>query len=135
MKVIYVAGKYRAKHPYLIQENIDKAKEVAKQVWAAGHAAICPHLNSINFEGLNTEQHFIDGTLELMRRCDAVLLVPGWETSEGTKGEYDEANTLKIPVYERLDWLLDDINAENEPSVTLKFPYDDHPLEHDHELK
>jgi hypothetical protein len=116
MKVIYVAGKYRANHPYLIQENIDKAKELAKKVWAAGHAAICPHLNSINFEGLNTEQHFIDGTLELMRRCDAVLLVPGWKLSEGTLGEIEEAKRLKIPVFEELDEcfkLLSDPSSKN----------------------
>jgi len=105
MKVVYVAGKYRAKHPYLIQENIDNAKNMAKRVWQQGHVAICPHLNSMNFEGINTEQHFIDGTLELMRRCDAVLLVPGWETSEGTIGEIEEARALNIPVFETFhDW-------------------------------
>jgi len=113
MKVIYIAGKYRAKHPYLIQENIDKAKEVAKQVWAAGHVAICPHLNSINFEGLNTEQHFIDGTLELMRRCDAVLLVPGWKLSEGTLGEIKEAKRLEIPVFKELDECFKSLSDSN----------------------
>ena len=114
MKVVYVAGKYRDQHPYLIQEHIDKAKELAKKVWAAGHAAICPHLNSINFEGLNTEQHFIDGTLELMRRCDVVLLVPNWKDSEGTKGEIAEAHKLGIPVFGNLELMLKEI--ENIPS-------------------
>ena len=113
MKIIYIAGKYRAKHPYLVQENIDKAKELAKQVWAAGHAAICPHLNSINFEGLNTEQHFIDGTLELMRRCDAVLLVPGWKLSEGTLGEIKEAKRLEIPVFKELDECFKSLSDSN----------------------
>ena len=116
MNVVYVAGKYRDTHPYQIQYHIDCAKEVAMQVWKAGHAAICPHLNSAHFEGLNTEQHFIDGTLELMKRCDVVLLVPGWETSEGTKGEIAEAERLGIPVYEDPYWCFEYLKRD--PAVT-----------------
>ena len=107
MRIIYVAGKYRDEHPYKIQENIDKAKEVAKEVWAYPHfAAICPHMNSAHFEGINSEQHFIDATLEMMLRCDAVLLVPGWETSEGTIGEIKRAKELDMPVFETLQGLI-----------------------------
>ena len=107
MQIAYIAGKYRDTYPYQIQENIDRAKEVAKEVWKAGHVAICPHLNSINFEGINTEQHFIDGTLEILRRCDALILVPGWETSQGTLGEIKEAEKLRIPVLYSVDQFLD----------------------------
>ena len=39
------------------------------------------------------------GTLELMRRCDAVVVIPGWEHSTGTKAEIDEAMRLEIPVF------------------------------------
>ena len=113
MKVIYIAGKYRDKYPYQIQYHIDCAKELAMQVWKAGDAAICPHLNSAHFEGLNTEQHFIDGTLELMRRCDAVLLVPDWGTSEGTLGEIAEAERLGIPVYEDPYWCFKSLKKES----------------------
>ncbi|MAG39596.1 hypothetical protein CMI41_01330 [Candidatus Pacearchaeota archaeon] len=110
MEIVYIAGKYRDEFPFEIQQNIDKAKEIAKIVWASGHVALCPHLNSAHFEGLNTEQHFITGTLALMRRCDSVLLVPGWETSEGTKGEIEDALKREIPVYLNVEEWLKAIN-------------------------
>jgi hypothetical protein len=39
------------------------------------------------------------GTLELMRRCDAVILVHNWRDSAGSRAEVDEAKRLGIPVF------------------------------------
>lgn len=99
MHVVYVAGPYTAKASYLVEKNIDIAKELAMDVWKMGAVALCPHLNSQHFEGCASSQAFIDGTLELMRRCDSVLVCPNWETSVGTKGEITEAIRLGLPVF------------------------------------
>lgn len=99
MKVIYIAGKYRGPNAWAIEQNIRAAEDVAAQVWAAGHAALCPHANSRHMEGVTTDENFLAGTLEMMRRCDAVLLVPGWENSEGACAEVAEAHRLGIPVF------------------------------------
>ena len=109
MKVTYVAGPYRAEHAWQIDLNIDKAKLFAMSIWSAGHVALCPHLNSPHFDGLASAEAFIEGTLELMRRCDAVFVLPSSEDSEGTQGEIQEAKRLGIPLFfdmpSLLDWL------------------------------
>lgn len=99
MKVIYIAGRYRGPHAWAVEQNIRAAAEVAARVWAAGLVALCPHTNAAHMEGAATDEQFLAGTLELMRRCDAVLLVPGWSTSAGTKAEVVEAMRIGLPVF------------------------------------
>jgi len=45
------------------------------------------------------ESYFINGTLEMMRRFDAVLVFGEWLKSEGTVGEIKEAVKKDIPLY------------------------------------
>ncbi len=101
--VIYIAGKYRADDPYdtyQLYENIEKARRLGVEVIKLNAMPLIPHCNTSFMEGLNTADFFIDGTKELMRRCDAVLIqTENWETSTGTKGEIEEANRLGIPVF------------------------------------
>jgi hypothetical protein len=111
MKVIYVAGPFRGVNTWAIEQNVRKAEEVAAKVWMWGAAALCPHTNTRYFHGLAADSIFIEGTLELLRRCDAVLLVEGWEKSSGTRGEIEEAERLGLPVFTSLeacvDWLVE----------------------------
>lgn len=100
-KVIYIAGKYRGRTPWEVEQNIRAAEEVAAKVWAAGMVALCPHANSRHMDGVASDEHFLAGTLELMRRCDAVVLVPNWRDSAGAQAEVAEADRLGIPVFGR----------------------------------
>jgi nucleoside 2-deoxyribosyltransferase len=107
MKVVYVAGKFRGKTNWEIQQNVRRAEEVSLRVAELGAMPLCPHKNTEHFDGLLTAEFWLAGTLELMRRCDAVVLVEGWRNSSGTMAEIEEANRLGIPVYdgvEGLDW-------------------------------
>ena len=108
MKVVYIAGKYRAPTPWGVEQNIQAAREVASKVVAAGYMPLCPHTNTAHMEGLADDAFFLAGTLELLRRCDAVLLVPGWETSAGARAEVMEANRLGLPVFGRSGGVRDD---------------------------
>lgn len=99
MKVIYVAGPYRAETPFKILQNIRRAEQIALQVWQAGHVALTPHMNTRLFDGECPDETWLTGGLELLRRCDAIILVPGWETSDGTFLEIEEAKKLNIPIY------------------------------------
>lgn len=99
MKVVYVAGKYRGPHAWAVEQNIRAASDVAAAVIRAGHMPLTPHKNIAHMEGLADDAFFLAGTLELLRRCDAVILVPGWESSVGARAEVAEANRLGLPVF------------------------------------
>lgn len=102
MKVFYIAGPYRADTERGVLENIRAAEAVAVEVWKAGHVALCPHLNSRLMGGICDDKVFLNGAIELMKRCDAVVFVPGWEKSKGTLAEYDEAQKLNLPVFNNI---------------------------------
>ena len=99
MKVVYIAGKYRGKTPWEVEQNIRAAEDVGAKVIAAGHMPLIPHANTRHMEGLADDAFFLAGTMELLRRCDAVVLVPGWSTSVGAKDEVVEAHRLGLPVF------------------------------------
>ncbi|MCY1384753.1 hypothetical protein D9M69_730480 [compost metagenome] len=48
---------------------------------------------------------WLRGTMELMERSDAVVLVDGWERSAGTLGEIARADTMRLPVFRSSDLL------------------------------
>ena len=99
MKLVYIAGPYRAKTVWQVEQNIIAAQAVAAQVLGVhGLFPICPHLNTRHMEGLADDDHMIAGTMELMRRCDAVIVTADWKRSAGTRGEVEEAVRLRLPV-------------------------------------
>lgn len=98
MKVAYIAGPYRASTPRGILENIRRAEAVAIKVWQSGDAAICPHMNTRLFDGLAPDSVWLDGDLEILKRCDYVVMVPGWETSSGSREEKRLAESLGMVV-------------------------------------
>lgn len=100
MKVIYIAGAYRADSESGVFENIMRARSVALRLWGEGWAVICPHTNSI-FMGsrLGGDEKFIEGDLAILSRCDAIYMLNNWENSRGAKLEYQEAKRLGLDVY------------------------------------
>lgn len=99
--VVYIAGPYRAKGGHTVAENIQAAREAAIKLWGEGHATICPHLNTANFEddsGLSDEM-YLDGDLKILARCDGVVMLGRWQESEGAKGEHDYALHHGIPIW------------------------------------
>jgi len=121
MKVVYVAGPYRGKDNWEIEQNVRRAEEVALRIWRTGQAvALCPHCETRFFQGAAPDDIWIAGTLELLRRCDAIFLLPGWITSVGARGEQQEALRRHIHAFERFDDLLrwldecDEADSNNE---------------------
>lgn len=119
MKLIYIAGPYRPytnAHGALVDtaHNISIAEMTAVHlVDALGHLGlfpVVPHLNTRDFENQvkkNHDQYFLDGTMAMLERCDAVLLtMPNADVvSVGTKAEVHRAYQLGIQVYRSFDAL------------------------------
>lgn len=102
MKLIYVAGPYRGKTREEVELNIASAQQIGKLCADIGWYPVIPHTNTKGFEFLCPDikdEFWLEGTLELMRRCDAVVMCPGWEYSSGSRGEHDEATRLGLPIY------------------------------------
>lgn len=100
MKVVYIAGPFRGKSAWEVECNIRRAESLALVVWRMGAAVICPHTNTRFFDGAAPDKVWLEGDLEILRRCDAVVMVPGWARSKGATAERKLALELGLPVLE-----------------------------------
>ena len=96
--LVYTAGKYRGD----VDKNIDDARKVAIDLWEMGYVVICPHLNTDHFENdcKVIDDVYLKGDLEIILRCDAMVMIPGWRDSSDACAEYDFALRHDIPIYE-----------------------------------
>lgn len=99
MKVIYVAGPFRGAHHWEIAENIRNAERLALAVWRLGAAAICPHANTAHFQNAAPDAVWLTGDLEILKRCDGVIVTSDWERSTGARAEVRYADSHDIPVF------------------------------------
>lgn len=122
MKVIYIAGSYRDKRgEWFVRQNIRKAEEYALAIWKLGAVALCPHKNTAGFGGAidSDENVWLVGDLELISRCDALLIVPGWEDSEGTKVEIEFAREHGMPIFFQIETMKKWLKARSIESVIV----------------
>ena len=82
-----------------MERNIRRAEAVSLELWRMGAAPVCPHTSTRFFEGALPDETFLRGDLVLLERCDGVVLVKGWESSEGTVAEIRHANKIGKPVF------------------------------------
>lgn len=102
-KLIYVVGPFRASCAWEIEENIRRAERLALQVWQRGAACICPHTNTRFFHGAADDSIWLRGDLEILSRCDGIILVPGWSQSAGSQAEVEYAYKLGLIVLYTLE--------------------------------
>lgn len=102
MDIAYICGPYRASTPSGIVANIRRAEAISIEYWCKGYAVICPHKNTALFDGLADDGVWLEGAKEFIRRMipgrDVVVMVPGWEDSEGSKDERSLAMDLGIKI-------------------------------------
>ena len=109
MKLVYIAGQYRGITPERTELNIQAAKHMGALVAELGLMPVIPHTNTAGFEDyvINDQQFWLDGTMELMRRCDAVVFIQGWKMSDGARGEYKVAVDMGLPVFESIEGVFE----------------------------
>lgn len=96
--VLYIAGPFRAPNTWEAEQNIRRAEELALRLWRKGYAVLCPHTNTRFFHGAATDAVWLNGDLDLLSRCDKVVVLPNWKRSMGAVGEVDFAIANNIPV-------------------------------------
>jgi hypothetical protein len=103
MKLVYIAGKFRAPNPWLVEQHVRIAETWMMRVWELGAVGVCPHAMGRFTDKAIPDNLVLDGTLELMRRCDAVFMVPeNWKQSEGAILERQEAIRRAMLVFYHL---------------------------------
>jgi len=95
MKIVYIFGKYSGPEQQL---NIQQAEEAARYLWAKNIPCITPHLNTREFDGVAEYNTFLIGYIEILKRCDIALGLPGWDKSPGARTEHMVAIEEGIPV-------------------------------------
>lgn len=103
--VIYIAGPFRATNQWDQELNIRRAEALALHVWERGFTALYPHLNTKHYQHYLEDNVWLAGDLELLSRCDAVLLTERWEESEGARSEKVFAEDQGIPVFQTINQL------------------------------
>lgn len=105
-KIVYVAGRLNAMACDYLQ-NVHRMIQWSEKVRKLGFAVYVPGIDFI--QGIvfgNWEYNdYFDNSQAFLDVSDAVFLVPGWESSEGTKREIERAKANGIPVYSDLDIL------------------------------
>lgn len=103
VKTIYIAGPFTHNDDAVIEANILAAEDVARAIITltkGNVACIVPHSLGRNFKrGPGDADYWYRATEEMCSRCDAVVLVPGWENSAGTLREIALMISLGKPVY------------------------------------
>lgn len=103
MKLVFVAGPYRAANEWDILTNVRKAEAAALAIWRLGASVICPHKNTQNFGGAAPDEVWLAGAIEQVRRSDAVFCVDNWEYSAGALNEVNVAKELGLPVFTHIN--------------------------------
>ena len=120
--LVYVAGPFSGKPPTWIpkwlwsrlplfvarpllrrgvERNIRRAEGVGIELASHGYCPVIPHANTADprFELVQEYEFWIDATVAMMLRCDAVLMMPGWESSSGARAEFAVAREKLIPLF------------------------------------
>ena len=98
----FIAGPYRAETKEGVELNIQSAKKTAELAILKGYFPLCPHLSTDRMDRIIpklNDDYWLEMTMEMMKRCDLVILSQGYSYSDGTLAEIEEAKRLKKPIF------------------------------------
>ncbi len=102
-KIVFIAGPVRGDgSKEAKQENIEIAKKFILLFISNKIPYYSPHLNidqEIISLGEEASKLAWDMNAEFLCRCDGLAVLPGWETSNGTKTEIENATKLSLPIF------------------------------------
>lgn len=98
MELAYISGPYRDPSIHGIVRNIRRAEEAATKYRKLKYAVFCPHMNSALMDGTMPDDYWMHEDLEILCRCDAIVMLSDWELSEGARIEHQKANEWGLTV-------------------------------------
>lgn len=103
MKIVYISGALIGNgSKELINKNIQTAREYANVLASKKIGVFCPHIYDLdpNIQDLTERQrYFYNLDSEFLINSDAVVFIPGWETSFGARQEEKIADALELPKF------------------------------------
>ena len=99
LPLIYIAGPFRGPTPLAVRRNVEAARDLGLRVAEAGGYPVIPHTMTSEFDKLLTDEFWLQGTMEMLRRCDGIVLSPTWESSSGARAEHDAAREMHMPLH------------------------------------
>lgn len=104
--LIYIAGPFRGPTPLDVRRNCEAARDLGFEVARLGGYPVIPHLMTADFDKQLTDDFWLQGTMALLKACDAVVLHVRWEQSSGAVAERAMALELGMSVFDtrHSDW-------------------------------
>ena len=98
-QIIFVSGAYRSKYGIIGRAvNIWKAYQVGRRLVRQGYSCYIPHMNTALMDGLQSEDWFLEATLKMLKHCQILFLMRGWQQSMGARAEWREANERGLTI-------------------------------------
>lgn len=105
--MIYMVGPITATAERTVEQNVASAVAIYLRLIDAGVCAFCPHLSALVPEAFDIHyEKWLKYDFEIIRRADAVLMLPHWETSSGAKREHEYAKELNKQIFYHVDDVL-----------------------------
>ena len=100
-RLLYIAGPYSGTDDE-IAANVAAACAWGLKVRELGVVPVVPHITIVPHEDLTWGQAMQE-CFAILSRCDAVLMLPGWDQSRGAVAEHGFATDEGMPIFEDLD--------------------------------
>jgi hypothetical protein len=81
------------------EDFVSVACHIGMLLRKAGWSVAIPHINSFPIDGWDLSRYLAED-FRIIRGCDALVLLPNWQYSAGTRQEIEFATLRGIPVYD-----------------------------------
>ena len=107
MNLVYNAGPISDASGAQCARNLEAGRMWGARLLDAGFAVYCPHCDTpIVGRSKLTLGEVYACSIELLRRCDAMFVIPNWRHSIGTHKEIEFCSEHNIPVFYTFQNLL-----------------------------